>query len=30
MAHLGVLKGLEQHGIYVDMLAGTSAGCIAQ
>jgi predicted acylesterase/phospholipase RssA len=25
MAHLGVLKSLEQHGIYVDMLAGTSA-----
>jgi predicted acylesterase/phospholipase RssA/CRP-like cAMP-binding protein len=26
MAHLGVLKALEQHGIYVDMVAGTSAG----
>ncbi len=25
MAHLGVLKALEEHGIYVDMLAGTSA-----
>jgi NTE family protein len=28
MAHLGVLKVLEQHGIYVDMLAGTSAGAM--
>jgi predicted acylesterase/phospholipase RssA/CRP-like cAMP-binding protein len=28
MAHLGVLKCLEQHGIYVDMLAGTSAGAM--
>jgi NTE family protein len=28
MAHLGVLKRLEQHGIYVDMLAGTSAGAL--
>jgi NTE family protein len=28
MAHLGVLKTLEQHGIYVDMLAGTSAGAM--
>jgi NTE family protein len=28
MAHLGVLKALEQHGIYVDMLAGTSAGAL--
>ena len=28
MAHLGVLKALEQHGIYVDMLAGTSAGAM--
>jgi predicted acylesterase/phospholipase RssA/CRP-like cAMP-binding protein len=28
MAHLGVLKSLEQHGIYVDMLAGTSAGAM--
>jgi predicted acylesterase/phospholipase RssA len=28
MAHLGVLKALERHGIYVDMLAGTSAGAL--
>jgi predicted acylesterase/phospholipase RssA/CRP-like cAMP-binding protein len=28
MAHLGVLKALEQHGIVVDMLAGTSAGAL--
>lgn len=28
MAHMGVLKALEQHGIYVDMLAGTSAGAM--
>ena len=28
MAHLGVLKALEQHGIYADMLAGTSAGAL--
>jgi predicted acylesterase/phospholipase RssA len=28
MAHLGVLKSLEQHGIYVDMLAGTSSGAM--
>jgi predicted acylesterase/phospholipase RssA len=28
MAHLGVLKSLEQHGIYADMLAGTSAGAM--
>jgi predicted acylesterase/phospholipase RssA/CRP-like cAMP-binding protein len=28
MAHLGVLKALEQNGIYVDMLAGTSAGAL--
>jgi hypothetical protein len=28
MAHFGVLKSLEQHGIYVDMLAGTSAGAM--
>ncbi|WP_406696163.1 patatin-like phospholipase family protein [Singulisphaera sp. Ch08] len=28
MAHLGVLKSLEQNGIYVDMLAGTSAGAM--
>jgi NTE family protein len=28
MAHLGVLKALERHGIYVDMLAGTSAGAM--
>ncbi len=28
MAHLGVLKMFERHGIYVDMLAGTSAGAM--
>jgi NTE family protein len=28
MAHFGVLKALEQHGIYIDMLAGTSAGAM--
>jgi NTE family protein len=28
MAHLGVLKALEQNGIVVDMLAGTSAGAM--
>ena len=28
MAHLGVLKSLEQHEIYVDMLAGTSVGAM--
>jgi predicted acylesterase/phospholipase RssA/CRP-like cAMP-binding protein len=28
MAHLGVLKALEQHGIVVDMIAGTSAGAL--
>ena len=28
MAHLGVLKVLEQNGIYVDMVAGTSAGAM--
>jgi predicted acylesterase/phospholipase RssA/CRP-like cAMP-binding protein len=28
MAHLGVLKALEQHGIFVDMIAGTSAGAM--
>lgn len=28
MAHLGVLKSLERHGIYADMLAGTSAGAM--
>ena len=28
MAHLGVLKALEQHGIYIDTLAGTSAGAL--
>ena len=28
MAHLGVLKALEQHGIVVDMVAGTSAGAM--
>lgn len=27
-AHLGVLKVLEQHGIIVDMIAGTSAGAM--
>ncbi|MCP4786085.1 MAG: cyclic nucleotide-binding domain-containing protein [Fuerstiella sp.] len=29
MAHLGVLKVLEQNGIIVDMIAGTSAGAMA-
>ena len=29
MAHLGVLKALEQSGIVVDMIAGTSAGAMA-
>jgi predicted acylesterase/phospholipase RssA len=28
MAHLGVLKVLEEHGIVVDMIAGTSAGAM--
>jgi NTE family protein len=28
MAHLGVLQALEQHGIAVDMIAGTSAGAM--
>jgi NTE family protein len=28
MAHLGVLKALDEHGIFVDMLAGTSAGAM--
>lgn len=28
MAHLGVLKELEQNGIIVDMIAGTSAGAM--
>ena len=28
MAHLGVLKTLEQNGIVVDMIAGTSAGAM--
>ena len=28
MAHLGVLKALERHGVYIDMLAGTSAGAM--
>jgi NTE family protein len=28
MAHLGVLKALEQQGVYVDMVAGTSAGAM--
>ena len=28
MAHLGVLKALEQNGIYIDRLAGTSAGAM--
>jgi NTE family protein len=28
MAHLGVLKVLEQNGIYIDRLAGTSAGAL--
>jgi predicted acylesterase/phospholipase RssA len=29
MAHLGVLKALEQNGIVVDMIAGTSAGAMS-
>jgi predicted acylesterase/phospholipase RssA len=29
MAHLGVLKALEQNGIVVDMVAGTSAGAMS-
>ena len=28
MSHLGMLKVLEQHGIVVDMIAGTSAGAM--
>jgi predicted acylesterase/phospholipase RssA/CRP-like cAMP-binding protein len=28
MAHLGVLKALEQHGIVVDIIAGTSVGAM--
>ena len=28
MAHLGVLKALEQNGIHIDMIAGTSAGAM--
>ena len=28
MAHLGVLKALEDNGIFVDMVAGTSAGAM--
>lgn len=28
LAHLGVLKALEQHGIYIDVAAGTSAGAM--
>ena len=28
MAHLGVLKALEEQGIYVDQIAGTSAGAM--
>jgi predicted acylesterase/phospholipase RssA len=28
MAHLGVLKALERHGICIDMVAGTSAGAM--
>ncbi len=28
MAHLGVLKALEENGIVVDMIAGTSAGAM--
>ncbi|MGI9471941.1 MAG: patatin-like phospholipase family protein [Rubripirellula sp.] len=28
MAHLGVLKTLEQNGVHIDMLAGTSAGAM--
>jgi predicted acylesterase/phospholipase RssA len=30
MAHIGVLKALERHGIYIDMLAGTSAGAMIE
>jgi len=29
MAHLGVLKALEQNGIHIDMIAGTSAGAMS-
>ncbi len=29
MAHLGVLKALEENGIVVDMIAGTSAGAMS-
>lgn len=29
MAHLGILKALEDHGIVVDAIAGTSAGAMA-
>ena len=29
MSHLGVLKALEQNGIVVDMIAGTSAGAMS-
>ncbi len=28
MAHLGVIKALEEKGIFIDMLAGTSAGAM--
>ena len=28
MAHLGVLNALDQHGIVVDMIAGTSVGAM--
>lgn len=28
MAHLGVLKALEQHGVFVDEISGTSAGAM--
>jgi predicted acylesterase/phospholipase RssA/CRP-like cAMP-binding protein len=28
MAHLGVLKAFEQHGIVIDMISGTSAGAM--
>lgn len=28
MAHLGVLRALERHGIFVDRIAGTSAGAM--
>lgn len=28
MAHLGVLKALEQNGVVIDMIAGTSAGAM--